>query len=111
MFHTGSTVQNWYVVHAGYSSSDPMTYQLLLPKDHPDGERPVEIFDKSKALRKFEKALKLDSKLREIPGWNHRINHQSPLLGRIKIRHPSPDGLHVSFNIIHCRRKIYDGCA
>ena len=66
MFHTGrpiigSTIQNTvnYVVGAGYSSSDPMIYQLTLPRDHPDGERPVEIFDKSKALRRFEKALKI----------------------------------------------------
>ena len=65
MFHTGrpiigSTIQNTVnTVYAGYQASDPMIYQLTLPKDHPDGERPVEIFDKSRGLHKFEKALKI----------------------------------------------------
>jgi hypothetical protein len=37
----------------------PVHYRLKLPKDLPDGERPVRIVDKSTTFRKFEEALKI----------------------------------------------------
>ena len=38
---------------------DPMTYQLTLPKDHPNGVQPVKILDKSRGLCMFKQALEI----------------------------------------------------
>ena len=37
----------------------PVPYWLTLPKDHPNGERPVKIVDKSSTFLKFGEALKI----------------------------------------------------
>ena len=46
-------------VNTGGVVVSPVPCWLTLPKDHPNGERPVKIVDKSTTFRKFGEALKI----------------------------------------------------
>ena len=46
-------------IGAGRVVITPVPYWLTLPKDHPNGEGPVKIVDKSTTFCKFEEALKI----------------------------------------------------
>ena len=64
----GSAIQNYVLGTGGVGNTvgtggrvviTPVPYWLTLPKDHPNGERPVKIVDKSTTFLKFEEALKI----------------------------------------------------